>query len=108
MKPLFCQFPVCMLSRIQLFATLWTVVCQAPLSMEFSRQEYWSGLLCPSPEDLSKSGIELMFPVSPTLQVDSLLLSHPGSPVNSLAYYNVSIKVQDGMQVRKSTNSQSL
>ena len=89
-------------------ATPWTVACQAPLSMEFSRQEYWSGLLCPSPEDLSKSGIELMFPVSPTLQVDSLLLSHPGSPVNSLAYYNVSIKVKDGMQVRKSTNSQSL
>ena len=40
---------MCMLSRIQLFATLWTIACQAPLSMEFSRQEYWSGLSFPIP-----------------------------------------------------------
>ena len=38
-----------LLSRVRLFVTLWTVACQAPLSMEFSRQEYWSGLLFPSP-----------------------------------------------------------
>ena len=45
----------CMLShfsRVQFFATLWTVACRAPLSMEFSRQEYWSRLLCPPPGDL--------------------------------------------------------
>ena len=47
-----------------------TVARQAPLSMEFSRQEYWSGLPCPSPEDLSDLGIELG---SPALQADSLL-----------------------------------
>ena len=41
-----------MLSRVQLFATPWTVAPQAPLSMEFSRQEYWSGLPFPSPGDL--------------------------------------------------------
>ena len=45
----------------------WTVTCQAPLSMEFSRQEYWSGFPFPSPGDLSDPGIE---PRSPTLQAD--------------------------------------
>ena len=45
-------------SHIQLFATLWTVTHQAPLSMGFSRQEYWSGLPCPPPRDLPFPGIE--------------------------------------------------
>ena len=49
---------VCTLNRVQLFATLWTVACQAPLSMEFPRQEYWSGLPFPSPGDLPDPGIE--------------------------------------------------
>ena len=57
-------------SRVQLFATLWAVVFQVPLSMGFSRQEYWSGLPFPSPGNLFNPGIE---PVSPELQVDSLL-----------------------------------
>ena len=57
------------LSCVQLFATPWTVAHQAPLSMEFSRQEYWSGLPCPSPGDLPNSETE---PESPTLQADSL------------------------------------
>ena len=51
------------------FAIPWTVAHQAPLSMEFSRQEYWSGLPFPAPEDLPDSGIE---PGSPALQADSL------------------------------------
>ena len=51
-------------SRVQLFDTPWTVACQAPLSMGFSRQEYWSGLPLPSPGDLPNSGIE---PGSPAL-----------------------------------------
>ena len=51
-------------SRVRLFATQWTAAHQAALSMGFSRQEYWSGLAFPSPEDLSKPGIR---PVSPTL-----------------------------------------
>ena len=46
------------LSSVQLFATPWTVACQAPLSMEFSRQEHWSGQLFPSPGDLLNPGIE--------------------------------------------------
>ena len=50
-------------SWVQLFATLWTVAHQAPLSMEFSREEYWSGLPLPSPGDLSDlPGIELEAP----------------------------------------------
>ena len=46
------------LSRVWLFAAPWTVACQAPLSMEFYRQEYWSGLPLPTPEDLPDPGIE--------------------------------------------------
>ena len=58
-----------MLSPVWLLSIPWTVACQVPLSMEFSRQEYWSGLLCPPPGDLPNPGIE---PGSPALQVDSL------------------------------------
>ena len=52
---------MCVLSRfscVQLFVTLWTIAHQAPLSMELSRQDYWSVLPCPSPEDLPNSGTE--------------------------------------------------
>ena len=60
-----------------------TVSCLAPLSMGFSRQEYWNGLPCPPPGDLPDPGMEATgFPVVPALQVDSLQLSHQGSPVN--------------------------
>ena len=54
------------------YATPWTIALQAPLSMGFSRQEFWSGLPCPSPGDLPDPGIKLS---SPALQVDSLPLS---------------------------------
>ena len=56
-----------MLSRVQLFVTLWTVGHQAPLSMEFSRQEYRSVLPFPTPGDLSDPGIEPSSPVYPAL-----------------------------------------
>ena len=58
---------MCVLSCVQLIATPWTVSRQAPLSMEFSRQEYWSGLPFPTPEDLPDSGIKSMSLVSPAL-----------------------------------------
>ena len=58
-----------LLSCIRLFVTLWTVACQAPLFMEFSRQEYWIRLPFPFPGDLPHPGIE---PRSPVLQADSL------------------------------------
>ena len=66
-------------SRVQL-CDLWTVACQAPLSLGFSRQECWSELPCPSPGDLPDPGIKLVSPVAPALQADSLPLSHWGSP----------------------------
>ena len=65
------------LSHVQLFATPWTVAYQAPASMEFSRQEYWSGLPFPSPGDLPNPGIELR---SPTLEADALTSEPPGKP----------------------------
>ena len=69
-----------LLSHVQLFATLWTVICHTPLSIGFSWQEYWSGLPFPPPEDLPDPGIKLKSPVSPALKVNSLLLNHQGSP----------------------------
>ena len=64
-------------SHLHLFATPWTIVLQAPLSMRFSRQEHWNGLPCSSPGYLPDPGIKLKYPV---LQADSLLLSHQGRP----------------------------
>ena len=74
------------LIRVQLFVIPWTVAHHAPLSMEFSRQEYWSGLPFPSPECLSNPGIE---PSSPALQVDSLLSEPPGMYIFTVIYFSV-------------------
>ena len=63
------------------FATPWTVALQAPLSMGFTRQDYWSGLLFASPGDLPDSGIESG---SSALQVDSLPSESPGKPQQSV------------------------
>ena len=65
-----------LLIRVQLFATPWTIACQSPLSVEFSKQEYWSRLPSPSPGDLPKPGLEPRFPV---LQADSLPSEPPGT-----------------------------
>ena len=65
------------LSRVQPFVTPWTVAYQAPPSMGFSRQEYWSGLPFPSPEDLPDPGIE---PGSPALEADTLTSEPLGKP----------------------------
>ena len=70
---------------VHLLVTPWTVACQAPLSMGFSRQEHWSELPCSPPGDLPDPEIKPLFPVSPVLQVDSLLLSHQGS-LHALPY----------------------
>ena len=66
-------------SCVRFFAVLWTAVRQASLSMGFSRQEYWSGLPGPPPEDLPNPGIE---PRSPALQVDSLPAESQEKPKN--------------------------
>ena len=66
-------------SHSVMFVTPWTVAHQAPLSMGFSRQEYWSGLPFPSPGDLPNPGIK---PGSPVLQADALLYESPGKQKN--------------------------
>ena len=69
------------LSRVQLFATSWTVAYQASPSVGFSRQEYWSALPFPSPGDLPDPGIE---PGSATLEADALTSESPGKPQEAL------------------------
>ena len=69
------------LCHAQLFATLWAVARQAPLSMGFPRQEYWSGLPFFSPGDLPDPGIDPTSPMSPALQTESLPLHYLGSPL---------------------------
>ena len=69
----------CSLIHIQLFATPWAVSCQASLSMEFSRQEYWNGFPFPSPGDLPDPGTEPRFPA---WQADSFPFEPPGKPPN--------------------------
>ena len=82
---LFFTFSVYVLSScscVQLFEIVWTVAHQAPLSMEFSRHEYWSELPFPSPGDLLDPEFK---PTSPTWQVDCLPLSHQESPIWAFA-----------------------
>ena len=74
MLELVCQCVVLITQSCQLFVTQWTAACQAPLSMDISRQEYWSGLPFPSAGDLSDPGIKLR---SPALQENSLLTKPP-------------------------------
>ena len=69
----------CILSHVQLFVTPWAVTHQAPLSMEFSMQKYWSGLPFPTPRNLHDLEIEHRFPA---LQVDSLPLGDRESPIS--------------------------
>ena len=78
------------LSCARLFATLWTVARQAPLSMGLSRQECWSGLPFSPPGDLPDPGVKPASPVSPALQADSLPLSHLGSHCMS----NEAVKIE--------------
>ena len=72
-------------SHVQPFATSWTVACQAPLSMEFSSQEYWGGFPFPPPEDQPGPGIEPMSLKSSALQGNSLSLAPLGKPVEVTA-----------------------
>ena len=77
------------LSRALLFAIPWTVAHQAPLSMGFSRQKYWSGLPFPSPGDLPDPGIK---PRSPALEADALTSEPPGKPalpIHDIIYFQV-------------------
>ena len=80
-----CEYRLCecLLSRfshVQLFVTPWTVAHQAPLSVGFARQEYWSGLLCPPPGDLPDPGTEPTSFMSPALAGRFFPLVLPGNP----------------------------
>ena len=66
-----------LLSHVQLFVTPWAAACQAPLSMGFSKQEYWNWVPFSTPENLLDSGIKPLFLVSPALTDDSLPLVPP-------------------------------
>ena len=74
----FVVVAVQLLSHILLFVTLWTIARQAPLSVGFSRQDYWSGLTVPPPGDLLDQAIQ---PKPPALAVDSSPLSHQEAPL---------------------------
>ena len=82
-----CVCARCHFSHVQVFAILRIVALQAPLSMGFSRQEYWSQLSCPPPGGLPRPGIKPVSLKSSALQVDSLLLSYKGSPHGLLVTY---------------------
>ena len=73
-------------SRVWLFVMLWSVAPRLLCPWRFSRQEYWSGWPCSPPGDLPDPGIEPLSPMTPALQVDSLPLSHWGSPRLSKSY----------------------
>ena len=78
-----------------ILATPRTVACQAPLSMTFSRQEYWSGLPFPSPGDLPDPGIE---PQSPTLKADALQSEPPGQSCKLININLETIHTSHGLQ----------
>ena len=81
-----------------------TAACQAPLSMGFSRQVYWSGLPCPPPEDLPDPRIKPASLVSPELQTDSLPLSHQGSRSISSVQFSRSV-VSDSLRLHESQHT---
>ena len=71
--------PACVLSRVRLSVTPWTVACQDPLSVRFPRQEYWSGLPFPTPGDPPNPGVEPRSSTAPTLAVGFFATEPPGS-----------------------------
>ena len=93
------KFPahVCMhaqsLSCVQLFATSWIVTRQVPLSMGFSRQEYWSGLPFPPPGDLPNPGTEPMSLTSPALTGRFFTTEPPGKPIKCVTEPQIKLMV---------------
>ena len=77
---------MCALSSVRLFGTPWAVACQVPLSMRFSRQEYWNRLPCPPPGDLPNPGTESTFLVPPALAGGFFTIEPPGK--TRMQYYS--------------------
>ena len=99
---------VCVLSHfscVQLFVTAWTVAHQSPLSMKFSRQEYWSGLPYPLPGDLPDPGIKLTSPVFPYplwVKADSVPAEPPGKPLYEyLCIVTAAMKLKDACSLEE-------
>ena len=86
-----------LLSCVWFFATPWTIARQAPLFMEFSRREYWSGLPCPSPGELLDSGIKPVSPPSPALAGGFFTTEPSGKPHR----YKHTLICSSGFQWRK-------
>ena len=87
---------------VWLFAILWTIACQGPLSMGFAKQEYWSRLPCPSPGDLPSPGIK---PGSPAMQADPLPSEPPGKPIlwdNHFCRWHCADKENEALKVESS------
>ena len=91
-------------SRVWLSATPWTVTLQVPLSIGFSRQEYWRGWACPPWRDLSDPGIKTASPMAPALQADSLLLSQRGS-LQLYTHLHISVYIYPQPQISRWYNS---
>ena len=85
-RPSFFFFNRDVLSLVWLFAAFWTMAFQAPLSMGFSRQEYWSGLPLPPPGDIPNSGIEPTSPASPALAGGFFTTAPPWKPSKSVEH----------------------
>ena len=86
-----------LLSRVRLFATPWTVACQAPLCMGFSRQEHWSQWSFPSSGNLPNPGIELTSLASPALAGRFFTTEPPGKQI--LIYFQISHSVAPAMRL---------
>ena len=86
---------VCVLSRVLLFATPWTIVCQASLSIEFSRKEYWSGLPFPLPGDLLNPGTEPASLASPASAGRFFTTEPSGTVVHWILLYVDTARMQD-------------
>ena len=86
----------CMLSRVRLFESPWTIACQAPLSMGFPRQEYWSGLVFPTSGDLPDPGIKPASPAASAALAGEFFTAEPlGKLTNYTSYSNsLNISVQ--------------
>ena len=101
--PGLCMLLLSRFSHVRLCATLWTVAFQAPLSVGFSRQEYWSGLPCPPPGDLPNPGIETMSLMSAALAgTSSWPLVPPGKPLLCLGHCTCHRKWVCGQGLRSS------
>ena len=91
---LMCACVLNLFSHVQLFASPWTVALQPPLSMEFSREEYWSGLSCPPLGDLPNQGLNLCLLYLLHWQVGSLPLAPPVKPPH-ISYSTVILQAEE-------------